>query len=85
MSQWRAEQVPLFPLRPLPHIEHHKEAMWIAPPWGVLKALTLTMKQVSRDKKKKRAQMKKHIKASEKIQQSDEEITILSDAQFKHW
>ena len=29
------------------------------------------------------AQMKKHIKAPEKIQLSDEEIANLSDAQFK--
>ena len=29
----RVEQVPLFPLGPLPHIQHHNAAMWITPPW----------------------------------------------------
>ena len=29
----RAEQVALFPLRPLPHIEHHHIAKRVAPPW----------------------------------------------------
>ena len=28
----RAEQVAWFPLRPLPHIQHHNAAMWVAPP-----------------------------------------------------
>ena len=29
----RAEQEPLFPLRPLPHIQHHSTVTCIAPPW----------------------------------------------------
>ena len=29
----RAEQVALFPLRPLAHIKHHNTAMWVALPW----------------------------------------------------
>ena len=32
-SQQRVEQVVLFPLGTLPHIEHHKAAMWVALPW----------------------------------------------------
>ena len=42
------------------------------------------MAQAPQDKKKKKkAQMKEHIKAPEKIRQSDEQIANLSDAQFK--
>ena len=29
---WRAEQVALFPLRPLPHIEHHNTVKWVVLP-----------------------------------------------------
>ena len=32
-SWLRAEQAALFPLRPLPHIQLHSTAMWVAPPW----------------------------------------------------
>ena len=42
-GQLRAEQVALFPLRHLPHIQHHNTAKWIAPPWRIPKALPLTM------------------------------------------
>ena len=31
-SWQRAEQVALFPLRPLLHIEHHNAVTWVAPP-----------------------------------------------------
>ena len=31
--QLRAKQVVLFPLRPLPHIQHHNAAIWVALPW----------------------------------------------------
>ena len=31
--QLRAEQVALFPFRPLPHIQHHNTAMWVAQLW----------------------------------------------------
>ena len=29
----RVEQEALFPLGPLPNIEHYKAATWVAPPW----------------------------------------------------
>ena len=32
-SQMRTEQVALFPLGPLPHIQHLSAAQWVAPPW----------------------------------------------------
>ena len=32
-SQLRAERVPLFDLRPLPHIQGHTAANWVVPPW----------------------------------------------------
>ena len=41
-SQQRAEQVALFLLGPLPHIQHHSAAMWVAPPWQIPKAPPLT-------------------------------------------
>ena len=41
-SQKREEQVALFPLGPLPHIQHHNAVMWVAPPWRIPKALPLT-------------------------------------------
>ena len=31
-SQLRDEKVALFPLRPLPHIQHQKVGTWVAPP-----------------------------------------------------
>ena len=77
----RAEQEPLFPLRQLPHIQHHSAVMWVALPWGTPKApplyLTETLIQ------KKLAQVKEQIKAPEKIQLSNEKIANLSDTQFK--
>ena len=42
-SRQRVKQAPLFPLRPLPHIQHHKAAMRVALPWRIPKALALTM------------------------------------------
>ena len=39
----RAEQVALFPLGPLPYIQHHNTLTWIAPPWQIPKALPLTI------------------------------------------
>ena len=32
-SWQRDEQATLFPLRSLPHIQHHNAARWVAPPW----------------------------------------------------
>ena len=42
-NQQRAEQAPLFPLTPLPHIQCHKAATWVAPPWQIPKASPLTI------------------------------------------
>ena len=33
-NQGRAEQAPLLPIRPLPHIQHHNAVMSITPPWN---------------------------------------------------
>ena len=70
------------PYQPLPHIQHHSTATSVTPPRGTPKALPLYITGAPRQKKKK-AQMKEHIKASEKIHLSNEEIANLSDAQFK--
>ena len=32
-SQQRVEQAALFPLGPLPHVQHNNAASWVAPPW----------------------------------------------------
>ena len=32
-SWQRVEQVPLFPLRSLPHVQRDSTVMWVAPPW----------------------------------------------------
>ena len=32
-SRQRAKQAALFPLGPLPHIQCHNAAKWVAPPW----------------------------------------------------
>ena len=66
-GQLRAEQVALFPLRHLPHIQHHNTAMWVAPPWRIPKALapnyiTGTLRQ-------------KKYGPNEKIDQSSRKIT----------
>ena len=37
-----AEQVALFPLRPLPNIQCHKPALWVSAPWQIPKVLPLT-------------------------------------------
>ena len=39
----RAEQASLFPIGPLPNIEHHNAAMWIALPWQIPKVPPLTV------------------------------------------
>ena len=44
-SWQRAEQVALFPLWPLPHIQHHNTAKWVALPCQTPKALSLTTYQ----------------------------------------
>ena len=63
----------------MPHIQCHRAATWIALPWRTPKAPPLT----GAPKQKKLAEMKKEIKAPEKIQLSYKEIANLSDAQFK--
>ena len=57
--------------------------MSVTPPWWTPKALPLYVTGVARQKKKKMAQMKEQIKAPENVQLSNEEISNLSDAQFK--
>ena len=49
-SQPRAKQAALFPLFPLPHIQCHNTAIWVAPPWRIPKPPPLTMYQVHQDK-----------------------------------
>ena len=78
-TRQRAEHAPLCLLRPLPHIQRHSAASWVAPPWRTPKAPPLT----GAPKQKKLAEMKKEIKAPEKIQLSDEEIANLSHAEFE--
>ena len=78
-SRQRVEQAPLLPIGPLPHVQPHSAASWVAPPWRTPKAPPLT----GAPKQKKLAEMKKEIKAPEKIQLSYKEIANLSDAQFK--
>ena len=41
-SLLRGEQAALFPLGPLPHIQCHITATWVAPPWQIPKAPSLT-------------------------------------------
>ena len=78
-SRQRADQMALFPLGPLLHIQAHNPLTWAAWPWQILKAqcpLTVTVRQ------RNMAQMKEQIKAPE-MELSDEERANLSDAQFK--
>ena len=82
-NQQRAEQVALYPLKPLPHIQHHKAAVWIAPLWRIPKAPAPDYITGTPSQKKKLAQVKEQIKTSEIIQLSNEEIANLSDAKFK--
>ena len=70
-----ADQMALFPLGPLPYIQHHNTAMRVALPRRIPKALPLTSERPWGPKKK--AQMKEHIKDPEKIQLSDEETAKL--------
>ena len=72
----------LFPLGPLPHIQCHNTAMWVAPPGEHLRPHPLYVTGVPRWGEKM-AQMKELIKTPERIQLSDEEISKLSEAEFK--
>ena len=85
-SQLNAKQVTLFPLGPLPHIQHHNKAMKqceLPHPGEHLRLHPLLRNRRVRTKKKKVAQMKEQIKAPEKIQLSNEDIGNISDTQFK--
>ena len=42
-SQLTGEQAALFPLGPLPHVQHHDAVMWVAPPWQIHKSPPLSM------------------------------------------
>ena len=82
-SLQRAEQVVLFPLQPFPNIQHHNAAKMVALLRRISKAPHLTTHRHLRPKKKKKAQMTEQVKAPEKIQLSNKEITNLSEAQLK--
>ena len=81
-NQQRAEQVALFPLGPLPHIQRHNTAMWFAPPWQIPKAPSLTSNRHAETKNI-------YIWPNERTDQSSrknttkQRIASLSDAQFK--
>ena len=77
----RAEQVALFPLRPLPPKQHHNATKRVALPWQIPKApppynITHALRQ------RNMVQMKEQIKTPEK-QLSDEETDNLSDTEFE--
>ena len=61
-SRPSARQVVWFPLGPLPHIQLHKAATWMAPPWQTPKVHPLLSNRNSKTKKKM-AQMKEQIKS----------------------
>ena len=77
-NQQRVEQAPLLPIGPLPYIQCHNTATWVALPWRIPKAPPLTCNRLGETKKKK-----EQIKVPEKMQLRDEEIANLSEAQFK--
>ena len=79
----RAGQAPLFPLRPLPHIQHHSAVTWLPHPGEHLRLRPLLQNRHAETSPPNTAQMKEQIKAPEKIKLSDEEIANLSDACFK--
>ena len=76
----RAEQVTLFPFGLLWHIQHHNAGTWVTLPWQIPKAPPLNV--TGSPRQRNMAQMKEQIKTL-KIELSHEEITNLSDAQFK--
>ena len=78
-SQPRAQQVAFFPFGPLHYVQCHNAVRWVVPSYQIPKALPLITHN-RHAKTKKKAQMKEQIKAPEKIQLSNEEI---SDAEFK--
>ena len=78
-NRGRVEQAAYFPLRPLPHIEHHSTGLPC--PGGYLRLLPLLV--IGGQRQRNMAQMKEQTEAPEKIQLSNEETANLSDAQFK--
>ena len=80
-TQQRSEQVPLFPLGPLPRHSVTTQLHGLPHPGEHLRLCPLLHNK--RAETKKMAQMKELIKAPEKIPVSDEVIAKLSDAQFK--
>ena len=79
----RAEQAPLFPLRPSPTDSVTTQQRCGLPRPGENLRLRPLLCNWHAETHKKMAQMKEQIKAPEKIQLSDEEIAILSNAEFK--
>ena len=74
-SQLRAEQVPLFPLGPLLHIQCHNKATGLPHYGEYLRLCPLYVTGMPRQKVM--AQMKAQIKAPEMIQLSNKEIANL--------
>ena len=81
-NQQRAEQVSLFPLRPLPTYSTTTQQCGLPHPGKYLRLCRLLHNRCA-ETKKNMAQMKEQIKAPEKIHLSDKEIANLLDAQFK--
>ena len=81
-SRQRAEQVALFPLGPLPHIQCHSAGHGLPHLGEHLRLLPLQHKRYAKTKNIYMAQIKEQIKAP-KIELSDEAIANLSDAEFK--
>ena len=79
-NEWRAEQMVLFPLRPLPHIQCHMQPSGLHRPGKYLRLHPLLCNRHAETKNM--AQMKEQIKAP-KIELSNEEIANLSDVEFK--
>ena len=76
----RAEQAALFPLGPLPHIQHHNASPWVPPPDEYLRLHPSLCNRCTETKNM--AQMKKKDQSS-KNRLSNEEISSLSDIEFK--
>ena len=82
-SDWklvRAQQVALFPIEPLPNIQHHNIPIWVVPPWWIPRLHPYNVTFVPRQKNM--AQMKEQIKPPVK-ELSGEETGNPSDAEFK--
>ena len=80
-NEQRMEQAPLLPLGPSPTHSVTAQSHGLPHPGEHIRLHPLLRDRCA--KTRKIAQMKEQIKAPEKIQLSNEEITSLSDAQFK--